>query len=98
MSPPNSQRGESEVGNQGDKVRNKADAGKASTPPQSAGKQSSKVSKVDQTEHPLAGGQWERLGAVCKGGEIRIEVHPSWYVLGMGSIDMLVRVVWCSHP
>ena len=27
MSPPNSQRGESEVGNQGDKVRNKADAG-----------------------------------------------------------------------
>ena len=33
MSPLNSPRGESEVGDQGDKVRNKADAGKASMLP-----------------------------------------------------------------
>ena len=70
----NSPRGESEVGDQGDKAGNEADVGKALTPPQSMGKRSSKVSKADQIEHLLAGGQWEGLRAVRKGGEIQIEV------------------------
>ena len=34
------------------------------------------MSEADQVEHVLAGGQWEGLGAVRKGGEIRIEVRP----------------------
>ena len=79
MNPPNSQRGESEVGDQGDKVRDKANAGKTSTLPWSEGRQGSKVSEAEQVEHPLAGGQWEGLRAVRKGGEIQIEVHPSRY-------------------
>ena len=70
MNPPNLQRGESEVGDQGDKVRDEADACNTSTLPWSKGKRGSKVSEVDQVEHPLAGGQWEGLGAVRKGGEI----------------------------
>ena len=83
-SPLNSPRGESEVGDQGDKARNEADVGKALTPPWSAGKRSSKVSEADQIEHQLAGGQWEGLGAVHKGGEIQIEVHPSQYSIENG--------------
>ena len=75
--PLDSQRGELEVGDQGDKVRDEANAGKTSTPPWSEGKWGSKVSEVDQIEHPLAGGQWEGLGAIHKGGEIWIEVHLS---------------------
>ena len=83
-SPLNSPRGELDVSDQGDKVGNEADVGKASMPPQSAGKQSSKVSKTDQIKHPLAGGQWEGLRTVCKGGEILIEVHLSWSSIGNG--------------
>ena len=75
-SPPNSPRGESEIGDGGDKAREEADAGKASSPPQSMRKRVSKVSEADQVEHVLAGGQWEGLGVVRKGGEIHIEVHP----------------------
>ena len=75
--PPDSQRGESEVGDQGEKVRGEADAGKTSTPPWSKGKWGSKVSEADQIEHLWAGGQWEGLSAVCKGGEIWVEVHLS---------------------
>ena len=74
--PPNSPRGESEIGDRGDKAREEADTGKASSPPQSMRKWVSKVSEADQVEHILAGGQWEGLGAVCKGGEIHIEVRP----------------------
>ena len=74
MSPPNAPRGQSEVGDQGDTTRNEADADKASTPPRSTGKRGSKVSEADQVEHQLAGGQWEGLGVVRKGGEIRIKV------------------------
>ena len=81
-SSPNSPRGESEVGDQGNKARDEANAGKASMPPQSMGKRCSKVSEADQIEHQLAGGQWEGLGVVCKGGEIRIEVHPRRYSIG----------------
>ena len=73
-SPPNVPRGQSEVGDQGDTARNKADAGKVSTLPRSMGKWGSKVSKANQVEHQLAGGQWEGLRAVRKGGEIRIKV------------------------
>ena len=68
-----------DAGEEGDKVREEAEMGKAASPPRSAKKQASKVSESDQVEHILAGGQWERLGAVRKGGEIRIEVcsrHP----------------------
>ena len=83
-SSPNLPRGESEVGNQGDKARNEANAGKASMLPQSMGKQGSKVSEADQIEHLLAGGQWEGLGAVCKGGEIHIEVHLRRYSIRNG--------------
>ena len=75
MNPPNSPRGESEIGNEGDKARDEANTGKVSSLPQSAGKRVSKVSEGDQMEHVLAGGQWEGLGAVRKGGEIHIEVH-----------------------
>ena len=76
ISPPNSPGGKSEIGDGGDKVREEADAGKASSPLRSARKQVSKVSEADQMEHVLVGGQWEGLGAVRKGREIRIEVHP----------------------
>ena len=74
--PPNSPRGESEIGDGGDKVREEADMGKASSPLRSMRKRVSKVSEADQVEHVLAGGQWEGLGAVRKGGEIHIEVRP----------------------
>ena len=57
-------------------MREEADMGKASSPLRSMRKWVSKVSEADQVEHVLAGGQWEGLGAVCKGGEIRIEVRP----------------------
>ena len=76
---PNLPRGELEVGDQGDKARNKANAGKASMPPQSMGKWGSKVSEADQIEHLLAGGQWEGLRAVCKGVEIHVKVCPRRY-------------------
>ena len=72
----NSPRGEVEVNDKGDKTREEADTGKVSSPPQSTRKRVSKVSEADQVEHILAGGQWEGLGAVRKGGEIRIEVRP----------------------
>ena len=65
-----------DVGDEGDKVREEAMVGEAASPPRSAKKQVSKVSEADQVEHILAGGQWEGLGAVRKGGEICIEVHP----------------------
>ena len=73
---PKSPRGEVEASDEGDKAREEAETGKAASPPRSAKKQVSKVSEADQVEHVLAGGQWEGLGAVRKGGEIRIEVHP----------------------
>ena len=72
---PKSPRGEVDVGDEGDKVRDEAVTGEAALPPRSTKKWVSKVSEADQVEHILAGGQWEGLGAVCKGGEIRIEVH-----------------------
>ena len=75
-SSPNSPRGELEVSDQGDKARNEADVGKVSMPPQSTGKQGSKVSEADQIEHQLVGGQWEGLRVVCKGREIHIKVRP----------------------
>ena len=77
-------RGESEVGDQGNKARDEANVGKVSTLPQSTGKRGSKVSEVDQIEHLLAGGQWEGLRAVRKGREIHIEVRPRWYSIGNG--------------
>ena len=83
-SPLNAPRGQSEVGDQGDKVRNEADAGKASTPPRSMGKWGSKVSEANQVEHQLAGGQWEGLGVVHKGGEICIKVHSGLCGIGNG--------------
>ena len=78
-SSPNLPRGELEVGDQGDKVRNEANVGKVSTPPRSMGNQGSKVSEANQIEHQLAGGQWEGLRAGHKGREIHIEVRPRWY-------------------
>ena len=72
--PPDSQRGESEVGDQENRMGNKADDSKTATLPQSKGKRGSKVLEADQVEHPLAGGQWEGLSAIQKGGEICIEV------------------------
>ena len=83
-SPPNAPRGQSEVGDQGDTARNEANAGKASTPPRSTRKRGSKVSEADQVEHQLAGGQWEELGAVRKGGEIRIKVRSGLCSIGNG--------------
>ena len=83
-SPPNAPRGQLEVGDQGNKARNEADAGKVSMPPRSTGKQGSKVSEADQVEHQLAGGQWEGLRAVHKGGEIRIKVRSGLYSIGNG--------------
>ena len=44
----------------------------------------SKVSEADQVEHQLVGGQWEGLGVVHKGGEIRIKVHSGLYSIGNG--------------
>ena len=71
-----SPRGEVDVGDEGDKVREEATMGKAASPPRSAKKWVSKVSEADQVEQILAGGQWEGLGVVRKGGEIHIEVRP----------------------
>ena len=71
-----SPRGEVDVGDEGDKAREEAAMGEAASLPRSAKKWVSKVSEADQVEHILAGGQWEGLGAVCKGGEICIEVRP----------------------
>ena len=69
---------------EGDKAREEAETGKAALPPRSAKKRASKVSEVDQVEHILARGQWEGLGAVRKGGEIRIEVRPRHPKIGNG--------------
>ena len=80
MSP----RGEVDAREEGDKAREEAETGKAASPPQSAKKQASKVSEADQVEHILARGQWEGLGAVRKGGEIRIEVRPRHPKIGNG--------------
>ena len=55
---------------------------KAASPPQSTKKRVSKVSEADQVEHILARGQWEGLGAVRKGREICIEVHPRQHRIG----------------
>ena len=84
MDVPKSPRGEVEAGDGGDKTREEAETGKAASPPQSAKKWVSKVSEADQVEHVLARGQWEGLGAVCKGGEIRIEVRPRQHRIGNG--------------
>ena len=84
MDVPKSPRGEVEAGDKGDKAREEAETGKAASPPQSMKKQISKVLEVDQVEHVLARGQWEGLGAVCKGGEIRIEVRPRQHRIGNG--------------
>ena len=73
---PKSPRGEVDAGDEGDKAREEAMTDKAASPPRSTKKRASKVSEADQVEHVLAGGQWEGLGAVRKGGEIRIEVRP----------------------
>ena len=79
---PKSPRGEVDAGNEGDKVREEAATDKAALPPQSAKKWASKVSEADQVEHILARGQWEGLGAVRKGAEIRIEVCPRRLKIG----------------
>ena len=71
-----SPRGEVDAGDEGDKAREEAVTDKAALPPRSAKKRARKVSEADQVEHILAGGQWEGLGAVRKGAEIRIEVRP----------------------
>ena len=73
---PKLPRGEEEAGDEGDKVREEAETGKAASLPQYMKKWVSKVSEADQVEHVLAGGQWEGLGAVRKGREIHIEVCP----------------------
>ena len=73
---PKSPRGEVDAGEGGDKAREEAATDKAASLPRSAKKRASKVSEADQVEHILAGGQWEGLGAVRKGAEICIEVHP----------------------
>ena len=65
-----------EVGDEDDKAREEAEMGKAASLPRSVKKRVSKVSEADQVEHILAGGQWEGLGAVRKGGEICIQVRP----------------------
>ena len=77
-------RGQSEVSDQGDTAKDEADAGKATTPPRSTGKRGSKVAEADQVEHQLVGGQWEGLGAVRKGGEIRIQVRSGLCIIGNG--------------
>ena len=73
---PKSPRGEVDVSDEGDKAREEAVTGEAASPLRSVKKWVSKVSEADQVEHILAGGQWEGLGAVRKGGEIHIEVRP----------------------
>ena len=83
-SPPKVPRGQSEVGDQGDTAKDEANTSKATTPPRSMGKRGSKVAEADQVEHQLAGGQWEGLGAVCKGGEIRIQVRSGLCIIGNG--------------
>ena len=83
-SPLKVPRGQSEVGDQGDTAKDEADAGKATTPPRSTGKRGSKVAEADQVEHQLVGGQWEGLGAVHKGGEIRIQVRSGLCIIGNG--------------
>ena len=83
-SPPKVPRGQSEVGDQGDTATGEADAGRATTLPRSTGKRGSKVAEADQVEHQLAGGQWEGLGAVRKGGEIRIQVRSGLRIIGNG--------------
>ena len=89
MDPPNSQRGESEAGHR----ENKADDCKTAMLPQSEGKRGTKVSEVDQVKHPLAGGQWEGLGTIRKGGEIRIEVWASGSPR-IDSTDTQDRAAW----
>ena len=84
MDVPKSPRGEVDAGDEGDKAREEAETDKAASLPQSAKKWVSKVSEADQVEHILAGGQWEGLGAVRKGGEIRIEVRPRPHRIGNG--------------
>ena len=73
---PKSPRGEVDAGDEGDQARQEAATDKATSPPRSVKKRASKVLEADQVEHILAGGQWEGLGAVRKGAEIRIEVRP----------------------
>ena len=91
---PKSPRGEVDASNEGVKARKEAETDKAASPLQSAKKQVSKVSEADQVEHILAGGQWEGLGAVCKGGEIRIEVRPRPHRIGNVDTDVVHRAVW----
>ena len=79
---PKSPRGEVDAGDEGDKAGEEAATDKAASPPRSAKKRASKVSEADQVEHILAGGQWEGLGAVRKGAEIRIEVRPGRLRIG----------------
>ena len=83
-SPLKVPRGQSEVGDQGDTATGEADAGRVTTPPRSMGKRGSKVAEADQVKHQLAGGQWEGLTAVRKGGEIRIQVRSGLRIIGNG--------------
>ena len=49
--------------------------------PQAVGrKRVPKVAHRDLVEHELVRGSWEGIGAVCKGGEIRIGVSSPSYV------------------
>ena len=79
---PKSPRGEVDASEGGDKAREEAATDKAASPPRSVKKRASKVSEADQVEHILAGGQWEGLGVVRKGAEIRIEVCPRQLRIG----------------
>ena len=81
---PKLPRGEVDAGDEGDKAREEAETDKAASPLRSAKKRVSKVSEADQVEHILAGGQWEGLGAVRKGREIRIELCPRQHRIGNG--------------
>ena len=83
-SPPKVPRGQLEVGDQGDTATGEADAGRVTTPPWSMGKRGSKVAEADQVKHQLVGGQWEGLGVVRKGGEIRIQVRSGLCIIGNG--------------
>ena len=73
---PKLPRGEVDTSDEGDKAREETVMDKAASLPRSTKKRVSKVSEADQVEHILAGGQWEGLGVVRKGGEICIQVRP----------------------
>ena len=95
---PNSPRGEVEVGDEGDKAREEADTGKASSPSRSMRKQVSKVSRQIRWSTSWQEGSGKGLGQFARAGRSTLRYVRDRVGSEIGETDIVVRAVWCFRP